>query len=86
MADSDAKSIPISALQHYAYCPRQCALIHLEQSWAENRFTAQGRIVHQRVDSKKTETRHGIRVERSVEVRSGKYNLSGTLDLSLIHI
>ena len=80
MADTDAKPIPISALQHYAYCPRQCALIHLEQSWAENRFTAQGRIVHQRVDSKKTETRQGIRVERSVEVRSEKYNLSGKLD------
>jgi CRISPR-associated exonuclease Cas4 len=80
MRDTNAKPIPISALQHYAYCPRQCALIHLEQSWAENRFTAHGRIVHQRVDGKKSETRKGIRVERSVEVYSEKYNLSGKLD------
>ncbi len=86
MTDTNAKPVPISALQHYAYCPRQCALIHLEQSWAENRFTAQGRIVHQRVDSKKAETRHGLRVERSVEVRSEKYNLSGKLDALEIDI
>jgi len=80
MVGSDAKPIPISALQHYAYCPRQCALIHLEQNWAENRFTAHGRIVHQRVDSKRSEIRLGTRIERSVEVRSEEYNLSGKLD------
>ena len=80
MVDIHAKPIPISALQHYAYCPRQCALIHLERSWAENRFTAQGRIVHQRVDSKQAETRRGIRIERSVEIRSDEYNLIGKLD------
>ena len=37
--------IPLSALQHYFYCPRQCALIHVEQAWAENRFTAEGRVI-----------------------------------------
>jgi len=44
--------IPIlpSALQHFLYCPRQCALIHLEQQWEENVFTADGRLLHERVD------------------------------------
>lgn len=40
MDDDDL--IPLSALQHYLYCPRQCALIHLEQQWADNRQTAEG--------------------------------------------
>ena len=42
--------LPLSALQHYIYCPRQCALIHVEQQWAENRYTAEGRVLHSRVD------------------------------------
>ena len=42
--------VPLSALQHYSYCPRQCALIHQEQSFAENVFTLRGQRVHERVD------------------------------------
>ncbi len=44
----DADLIPLSALQHFLYCPRQCALIHVEQAWSENRFTAEGRVLCQR--------------------------------------
>jgi CRISPR-associated exonuclease Cas4 len=44
---SESQIIPISALQHWLYCPRQCALIHLEQAWAENKFTAEGRMMHE---------------------------------------
>ena len=43
---TDEEPIPISALQHWVYCPRQCALIHLERIWAENRFTAEGQVLH----------------------------------------
>ena len=43
---SENELIPISALQHYLFCPRQCALIHLDQVWAENAFTAEGRLLH----------------------------------------
>lgn len=57
----DEKLIPLSALQHYAFCPRQCALIHNEQVWAENWLTAQGQVLHQRVDRGAPETRKGIR-------------------------
>ena len=73
--------LAISALQHYAYCPRQFALIHLEQAWSDNHFTAQGRVLHERVDSQEAETRGNKRSERSVEVRSEQLGLYGKLDL-----
>lgn len=73
--------LPISALQHYAYCPRQFALIHVEQVWAENRYTAEGRVLHQRVDSGESETRNGIQYERSVELLSKEHGLTGKMDL-----
>ena len=73
--------IAISALQHYAYCPRQFALIHLEQAWSDNHFTAQGNMLHERVDSHEAESRGSKRSERSVEVRSEQLGLYGKLDL-----
>lgn len=73
--------IAISALQHYAYCPRQFALIHIEQAWEENRFTAEGRVLHERVDSGVAEQRHGVRSERGVLLRSESYRLTGKMDL-----
>ena len=45
--------IQLSSLQHYAFCPRQCALIHVEQVWSENRLTAEGRIMHEHAHMKK---------------------------------
>lgn len=73
--------IKLSALQHYAFCPRQCALIHMEQAWAENFLTAQGRVLHERVDSGEPETRKGIRYERSVHLSSQKFGLTGVADM-----
>lgn len=73
--------IPLSALQHYAFCPRQCALIHNEQAWAENFLTAQGKALHERVDSGEPETRKGLRFERSVHVSAERLGLSGILDM-----
>jgi CRISPR-associated exonuclease Cas4 len=77
--------LAISALQHYAYCPRQFALIHVEQVWEENRFTAEGRILHERVDSHEAEQRKDIRYERSVLVKSEQYRIQGKMDLLEIH-
>ncbi|WP_250459462.1 CRISPR-associated protein Cas4 [Microbulbifer litoralis] len=77
--------LPISALQHYAYCPRQFSLIHVERAWAENRYTAEGRILHERVDSGAAEQRKDVRFERSVMLRSEKYRLTGKLDLLEVH-
>jgi CRISPR-associated exonuclease Cas4 len=77
----DDYSLAISALQHYAYCPRQFALIHIEQAWEENRFTAEGRLLHERVDSGAAERRHALRCERGVLLLSKRYRLTGKMDL-----
>lgn len=77
----EAQTIMLSALQHYAYCPRQFALIHVEQAWAENRFTAEGNILHERVDSGVSEQRGNVRSERGVLLKSQRFNLTGKMDL-----
>lgn len=71
----------ISAIQHYSYCPRQFALIHVEQAWADNRYTAEGQLLHQRVDGGEPEQRGHVRFERSVRLQSERLGLVGTLDL-----
>ena len=76
-----SEDIPLSALQHWLYCPRQFALIHVERLWAENRFTAEGRVLHDRADSGKAETRPGLRVLRAVEIRSETHGMSGVADV-----
>jgi CRISPR-associated exonuclease Cas4 len=73
--------LPISALQHLLYCPRQCALIHLEQLWAENSLTVHGQHLHQRADSGKNELRDGVRTVRSLPLRSLKWGLIGKADI-----
>lgn len=80
MAD-ELDYIMLSALQHYSFCPRQCGLIHIEQAWTENFLTAQGRVLHERVDSGISESRKGIRTERGVYVVSHKLGIRGRLDL-----
>ena len=78
-ADSDF--VALSALQHFVYCPRQCALIHLEQIWSENGYTAEGREMHERVDDGKTSYRSGVRVTRSELLRSAVLGVSGVADV-----
>lgn len=73
--------IAISALQHFAYCPRQFALIHIEQVWEENRFTAEGRLLHERVDSGAAEQRRDMRYERGVMLESQQHHIRGKMDL-----
>lgn len=77
--------IPLSALQHWAYCPRQCGLIHLEQSFEDNIHTARGRAVHRLVDEPGDEVRGGVRVERSLPLWSERLNLIGKADLVEFH-
>ncbi len=73
--------IALSALQHFAYCPRQFALIHLEQVWADNFFTAHGNLLHERVDSCEPEQRGNVRFERGVAAISHELRINGKLDL-----
>jgi CRISPR-associated exonuclease Cas4 len=73
--------IPISALQHILFCDRQYALIHLEQVWAENRFTAEGKVLHERVHVEHHEARRYFRQEYDMAVRSLGLGLIGKCDL-----
>ena len=78
-------SIPISALQHYLYCPRQCALIHIERLWMENRHTAEGRILHGRVDQPKIEQRQRVRTITSMPIFAPELGISGVADVIEFH-
>ncbi len=82
---SDEDLLPLSALQHYVFCSRQCALIHLEQQWVENRFTAEGRAMHDRVDRPEHEVNDGVRVEYAVMLRSLRLGLIGKADVVEFH-
>jgi CRISPR-associated exonuclease Cas4 len=73
--------IQLSSLQHYLFCKRQCALIHIEQVWDENRFTVEGKILHERVDNLTSESRKNFKVEFSVPIRSLKLGLIGKADV-----
>ena len=77
----EAFSLPISALQHWLFCPRQCALIHVERLWAENQLTAEGRVLHARADGGMTERRRGVRVLRTVQLGSERLALHGVADV-----
>jgi CRISPR-associated exonuclease Cas4 len=77
--------IALSALQHWLYCPRQCALIHVEQAWAENRFTAEGKVMHTRAHDGPDESRPGIRITRGMPVRSLRLGISGQCDIVEFH-
>lgn len=82
---TDTDPIPLSALQHWTYCPRQCGLIHLEQQFAENIHTARGQAVHHLVDTPGYEVRHGVRVERALPLWSDRLGLIGKADLVEFH-
>ena len=77
--------VPLSALQHYLFCPRQCALIHVEQAWAENRFTAEGRVLHEATSEIGAETRRGVRVVTAMPLLSKRLGVSGIADLVEMH-
>lgn len=77
--------LPLSALQHLLFCERQCALIHIEQVWTENFFTAQGRVMHERVDQGGRESRKDVRLEFGVPMRSLRLGLTGKADMVELH-
>jgi CRISPR-associated exonuclease Cas4 len=77
--------LPVSALQHLAFCERQCALIHVEQAWEENRLTAEGRIMHERVHELGEESRGDVRIARGVALRSLRLGLIGKADVVEFH-
>ena len=81
MDESDARYAPLSALQHLIYCERQCALIHLERVWVDNRLTAEGNVLHEKVHQERGETRPGVRIARGLPVVSETLRLTGQCDV-----
>ncbi len=76
---------PISALQHLIFCERQCALIHVERLWVENRLTVEGQIMHQRVHTIGSENKGQVRVEYSMKIKSFQLGLIGVADVVEFH-
>ena len=80
-ADFDDSPIPLSALQHAVYCLRQAALIHVERLWEENRFTAEGRVLHARVDEQGERYSRGVRRVSALPLACRRLGLAGVADL-----
>ena len=85
MSYTEDDLLPLSGLQHLAFCERQCALIHIEQAWAENLYTAEGRVLHERVDQTDKVSRGDVRVEYGMPLRSLRLGLIGKADVVEFH-
>jgi CRISPR-associated exonuclease Cas4 len=77
--------VPLSALQHALYCLRQCALIHVERVWEENRLTAEGRVLHTATDRQESRRRRGVRVVSGLPLASCRLGLTGVADAVEFH-
>ena len=77
----DGEPIPLSALQHGVYCLRQAALIHIERLWAENRFTAEGRVLHMSADEPGRRKVRGVRRVNALPLASRRLGIAGVADL-----
>lgn len=78
---SDDELLPLSGLQHFAYCERQYALIHVDQVWSESAETLRGEFFHERVDTVGYECSSGVRAERRVRLKSSELGLYGVADI-----
>ena len=78
---SEDEIVLVSAIEHYSYCPRQCALIHIEHVFDENIFTLRGRRAHERVDEVDSVEEEGARVERALPIWSRRLGLQGKADI-----
>jgi CRISPR-associated exonuclease Cas4 len=82
---SEDELLPISGLQHVRFCERRWSLVHLERQWDENRFTAEGKALHERVHGGGVESRPGVIVARGLNLRSLRVGLSGVADVVEFH-
>lgn len=83
--EDDGWEVLLSAIEHYSYCPRQCGLIHVEQSYDENQFTVRGMQAHERVDSGEEGLTGTPPVSRSIPLWSAVYGLRGKADVVEFH-
>jgi CRISPR-associated exonuclease Cas4 len=80
-----SEQVLISALEHWSYCPRQCALIHLESVWDENLYTLRGAAAHTRADAAADRDEAGLRVVRAMPLWSDRLGLYGQADVVEFH-
>jgi len=74
--------LPLSGIQHFVFCRRQWALIHVERQWQENALTAEGKLLHKRADAPFfSETRKGVITARAVPIASYRLGLAGVCDV-----
>lgn len=85
MSYTEDDLLPLSGLQHLAYCPRQFALIHIEQVWEENLYTAEGQVMHRRADTGRSELRGSVHSARALRLRSLRLGISGIADVVEFH-
>lgn len=83
--EMDSEPVPLSALQHAVYCLRQAALIHIERQWEENRFTAEGKILHLGADAPGSRRVRGVRRVTALPLACRRLNLAGVADLVEFH-
>ena len=81
----DDELVMMSALQHYCFCPRQCALIYIDQVWSENYLTASGRLLHEHVDQRACETRGDVKCLTSLRLVSRRLGVIGVADMVELH-
>jgi CRISPR-associated exonuclease Cas4 len=82
---AEADLLPLSALQHFVFCERQAAFIHVEQVWLDNVWTIEGEHLHERVISGESESRVEVRTSRDVPLRSLALGVSGRADVVEFH-
>jgi len=78
---TEEELLPLSGLQHLSFCERRWALVHLEQQWEENLFTAEGKLLHEKAHSAAIESRPGVLIRRTLPLHSFRLGLSGQADI-----
>ena len=85
MSYTEDELLPLSGLQHLLFCERQCALIHIEQAWSENLFTAEGRLMHEKAHEADRESRGDVRIQYGMPLRSLQLGLISKADVVEFH-
>lgn len=82
---TDPDLLPLSGLQHWIYCDRQAALIHIARAWTESRTTAEGRLLHENVDHPGRRSRRDVHMAHALPLRSDRLGIVGQADLVELH-
>ncbi len=85
MVYDDDNMIPLSAMTHFAHCPRRCALVHLEQIWRDNQATVEGEVLHEKAHSGDRESRGKVKIIRSLRLSSIELGITGITDIVEFH-